>query len=108
VLVEDALNGVAVGHDPTVVGKLPVVAQDGLEKVAVGACGNAVHRVITAHDRHDLGVAYTALEGLEVVLAELLSGDNRVELPLNYAAPVVQVISGEVLAVGDDLSSSQN
>lgn len=58
---------------------------------------------MTHHYRHNFGVAHAALERLKVVLAELLSGDNRIELALNDALPVVHVIRGKVLAVGDDL-----
>lgn len=59
--------------------------------------------VAAVHDEGDTGVADVTLEQGEVVLAEVLQGDDGVEGDVDVALPVLKVVHGKVLAVGGDL-----
>lgn len=104
VRAENVVDGITIRRHPAAnVVEAPVVPQYGLEEVGVGTRGNAVDRVVTAHNGGNPCVTHAALERGEIVLAQVLSGDNRVKRHAAVSVPVLQVVCGVVLAVRDDL-----
>lgn len=102
--LDSYLDGIAVaGNVVVVLGPVPVLAQDVIHEIRAGACWCPVESVVRAHKAAHLGVSGALLERREVVLGQVLQGNNGVE-PVSYdALPSFQVVGRVVFASCNDL-----
>jgi hypothetical protein len=91
-VVDKVANSVTITCYPSLVVKAPKVPENRLQQVRVGARWDAVHCVVTAHHRANLGVTHTCLEGREIVGAEVLLRDDGVEGGAVISLPVLNVV----------------
>jgi hypothetical protein len=92
------LNGVAVARHPLLgVVESPVLTQNRLQQVRVRTGRNAVYCIVRAHKGSNV-TADAALETWQVVLDKVLLGDLGVELVSEVTVPVLDIVTGKVLA----------
>lgn len=97
------LHGVAIrSHVLIVSSPSPVLAKDGLQQIAVGARRNSVDCIVRAHKGAHPRVSSTLLERRQVVLREVLRGNDCVEAVSNVSIPVLKIVTREMLASSDD------
>ena len=101
----DLLHGLAgagpVGHDNTV--EAPFLAEDGIEKFAIGLRIRTVDAVIRGHDGPGVGFLHSNLEALEIEFAEGARVDPGViGHAVGFLAVAGEVLHGDAHAVGLD------
>src|SRR5690242_18863547 len=89
----DVMNGVAIRDNVAV--EAPTLAQDVGEEEGIRAGGNAVNRVIGAHDSSDVSFANSHLKLWEVSFVRIPFGRSRVEaMPFGFRPAVNGVMFG--------------
>lgn len=71
--------------------------------MSVGPIYCSVHRGCVAFYSPNIGIARTCLEGLHVILGQVLGRHHGIKVVSVSGLPVLQVVRHEMLACGNDL-----
>jgi hypothetical protein len=102
---EDVLDGITIAGNPLLlVGPVPVLTENIVQKPRVGTGGDTVQSAVCAHESSNVGVSGARAERRQVVLDQITLTDLDIVLVTEVSVPRLDIVTGEMLASSGDLS----